>query len=120
MTLQNHRSSERRIISRFPVKSGLFALDSHLGPIIDISMNGLAFRYPQRRTLKDVEKGLGIIFDEEDLCFDRIPVKTVADFILSANNSRTVIRRCGVHFLNLSPTQKTLLKNFIWFNTAAS
>ncbi len=120
MTLQNVVVSERRKIPRFPVQSGLFALDSHLGQIIDISMTGLAFRYPQRPLIQDIEKGMGIIFDEEDLCFDRIPVKTIADFIMSDENDRIIIRRCGVRFLDLSPTQKTLLKNFIWFNTAAA
>ncbi|OIP46641.1 MAG: hypothetical protein AUK28_06965 [Desulfobacterales bacterium CG2_30_60_27] len=112
---------ERRRNPRFPVSSGLFAVDFQMGQIIDISMGGLAFRYVERRQRKPDGEGVGIIFDEEDLCFDRIPVQTVSDVILShAGEDKTpTVRRCGVRFLDLSYTQKSLLQNFIWFNTNA-
>lgn len=110
---------ERRNIPRFHVNSGLFAVNFQLGQIIDISMEGLAFRYVEREKKRESDRGIGIIFDEDDLCFDRIPVLTVSDIIISEDRDveTPIIRRCGVRFLDLSPTQKSLLQNFIWFST---
>ena len=121
MNTSQARSPERRHDPRFHVISGLFAVDFQMGQIIDISMGGLAFRYVERRQRRTHNHGVGIIFDEEDLCFDRISVQTVSDLILSkpAEEKQPIVRRCGLRFLALSPTQKSLLQNFIWFNTNA-
>jgi c-di-GMP-binding flagellar brake protein YcgR len=113
---------ERRHLPRFQVHSGLFAMDSQLGQILDISMGGLAFRYVERQQPPTTDQGIGIIFDEEDLCFDHIPVQTITDAVIFDRQGKKIpsIRRCGVRFLDLSPTQRTLLQNFIWFNAAAT
>lgn len=112
---------ERRYNPRFQVTSGLFAVDFQMGQIIDISIGGLAFRYVERRKRKALKQGVGIIFDEDDFCFDRIPVQIVTDIIISSRveEKPAIIKRCGVRFLDLAPTQKDLLQNFIWFNTVA-
>ena len=47
--MTNHTAAlERRKHKRFNAFSGVFAVNSHFGLIVDISMGGLSFRYVDR------------------------------------------------------------------------
>jgi len=114
-------AQERRTQTRFEARSGIFTLDHHLGKIIDISVGGLSFEYAEQSESGEPPAGLGTIFDDEELCLDRIPVSTINDIVspeaAESSESTTVLRRCSVRFHDLSPMQRCQLENFIWFNT---
>jgi hypothetical protein len=85
-----------------------------LGPLEDVSMDGLGFRY-----ICDGEPSNGsyveIFMTDGDFYLGRVPIKTVADVQLvnkSASNS-TAWRHCSLRFREVTGYQRTKLQEFI-------
>lgn len=107
---------DRREHRRFEVMSGVFALNSRFGQVIDISLGGIAFHYIDHQPWSARTTEYGALFGEDDLCLDNIPMQTVTDEALPGELA-TTIRRRGLKFGPLTPAQKNLLEHFIWVNT---
>jgi hypothetical protein len=87
-----------------------------IGPVIDITWGGLAFRYTYDDE-KNLETAcrLSIFFTGEDFYLRMVPVKIVYEI---EENSETPIttprmKRCGVKFGRLTECQRPMLKQFI-------
>ncbi len=110
---------ERRKHKRFDAYSGVFAVNSHFGLIVNISLGGLAFRYVDKGEWGDAEIDSGALFGEDDLWINDIPIKNISECVANdgvACKSTTVKRR-SVQFGELTPDQQKLLESFIWVNT---
>ena len=117
--MSDKKMVERRKHQRFRVREGVFVVlgpDSNkIGTIMDISMGGLAYNYLE--DLFDEEdkfSELNIFFAEESLYLKKIKFQVVADqqppkIPFSSIN----LRRCGVRFDNLNPSQTSELEHFI-------
>ena len=107
---------DRRRDKRYMVKEGAFTVNSKKsGMITDISTGGLTFRYVDRKTWQGDSQELDIVFDADDFYLDKIPFKTVSDFITSGElpDKAKVIKRHSVSFGKLTPGQMEQLQYFI-------
>ena len=121
---------ERRKRNRFPLKAGAF-VEFHkprlfnLGkphvaksaPIIEISYEGLAFKYIDRNMWPHDFNVLSISAISETNKIDHIPFKAVSDYSMSRLPNSNFIRRCGIKFGKLTHAQKSQLYDFIQNNT---
>ena len=112
--------SEYRRHRRLKAKKGAVAVLCgryyKIGPVIDITWGGLAFRYTydDEKNLESAYR-LSIFFTGEDFYLRTVPVEIVYDI---EENSETPItaprmKRCGVKFGRLTECQRFLLKQFI-------
>ena len=110
---------EGRQHRRFTVHNGGFAALCNeftaLGQIIDISRDGLSFRYvaSKARTYESAE--LRILMTDGSFCFEKVPFKTVWDSAMPREFSfgSISLRHCGVQFGDLTHRQKADLEHFI-------
>ena len=111
--------AERRKYNRFKVAEGAFAkfhkprlfklIKPRIvksAPIIDISLEGLAFQYTDRTMWSPNFNELSISKAAVDVKIDNVPFKTISDFLASRFSDSTLIRRCGVKFGKLTPSEK--------------
>ena len=110
--MTNHdQFPERRKFTRFQVKDRSFALNTQYGPIVDISMDGLAFLHVQiERDLKKVSE-TGVLFAEKTMVCDQLPVKVVSD--QNADGESAILRRGSLQFGDLTQEQLSQLELFI-------
>lgn len=109
---------ERRKHTRIRLKNGAFVgvgpNFDQVGPLIDISTGGLAFRY---MALKKQPSGLSLdIFStNRNFYLSYIPFKTVSDCetVEKAPSSSITMRRCSLEFSKLTRNQKSRLEQFI-------
>ncbi|UCD86681.1 MAG: PilZ domain-containing protein [Desulfobacterales bacterium] len=110
---------ERRKHKRIQVRTGAFVgVGPHfnqVGPLIDISMGGLAFRYMAREKQPD-GLSLDIFLTDRDFYLDYVPFTAVSDF----KTPDTTTRRCSVQFGNLTQSQISCLEHFIAAYTSPS
>lgn len=111
--------NDRRSYKRFKVMSGVFAVNSRFGQIIDISMGGISFRYIDKNGIAPQPEERGFIFSDDDLCLDNIPLRTISDQVVNGgvSSQSTTVRRRSLEFGVLTSQQKNLLEHFIWVNT---
>ena len=115
--------NERRKDKRFRTQEGIFALlDSaspRLGPIVDISMGGLAFRYKGKDLPLTESSDLTLLFDDKQLNVFNMPVKfktkpianvEIAELEKTEFDSKM---RCCVQFEELTYHQRLSLDNLI-------
>ena len=111
-------SEERRQSQRYLVKGRAVAVLSpnHILPyqIIDISRDGLAFSYHGQQKWDDELLQLEL-YDDENLFLDKIPIRIVSDCPL--DESSRDLRRCGVQFGELTPSQEAQLEYFLQKHT---
>lgn len=111
-------SEEQRKSQRFIVKGRAVAVLSpnHILPyqILDISRDGLAFNHYGPQKWDDELLQLQL-YDDEELFLDKIPIRIVSDCPL--DESTRDLRRCGVQFGELTPSQKAQLEYFIQEHT---
>ena len=109
---------DNRKFSRFIVKGRANAILSpnHILPyqIIDISRNGLAFSYRGSLAWGDELLEL-ILLDDENFYLDKIPIRIISDSPLDESSQH--LRRCGVQFGELTPSQEAQLEYFIQKHT---
>ncbi|MGV1098284.1 hypothetical protein ACUUL3_02610 [Thiovibrio sp. JS02] len=87
---------DSRLCKRFQVKSGVIALDSVYGEIIDVSFGGLSFRYTAYGEMVSQPVEFGIIFGGEELFFESIALRNISDIVedAGAEGDKAVRRRC--------------------------
>jgi hypothetical protein len=110
---------ERRKHQRFQVQDGAFAVLTpdfcNWSQIIDISRGGLAFCYTGLEQLPNASFALGISLADFGFYLGKVPFKAIWDFEIANEDacSFTTIRRCGVEFGKLTPSQLFQLEYFI-------
>jgi hypothetical protein len=109
---------ERRRHRRFRVPVGVFVSfrpdNSRLGEIIDISLNGLSFRYLASGGPANGSNRLNIFLTERGFCLDDLPFETVSDVgTYEIPFTPVTMRRSGVQFEELTEDQISGLEYFI-------
>ena len=104
-------SIQKRCCERYKMKDGAVALLNCAIPfhIIDISKQGLAFRYVGLEKWFDDPVEIDLVYD--DFCLKNLVVQTVSD--LKVSNGFIQTRRHSVMFDKLSASQKAQLEKFI-------
>lgn len=111
---------ERRKFKRFRPQEGTMAVDHNaLGPVIDISMGGLAFRYMGEYPKKTNSNHLGIFLGSEDILIEEISTKVILDKQISQGSSflNTPTRQRSIQFTKLTRSQHKYLTDFIGSKT---
>jgi hypothetical protein len=86
---------------------------SRVGPLTDISMNGLTFRYRARKKQRD-GLSLDIFLTDRDFYLSYVPFRTVSDRKISRSSSESAsTRQCTVQFGNLTPAQMSRLQDLV-------
>ncbi len=90
-----------------------------LGPVIDISMGGLAFRYMGETPKQLRSNNLGIFLGSEDILIEEITTKVILDKQISQGSSflNTPTRQRSIQFTELTRSQQKHLKDFIGSKT---
>lgn len=116
---------ERRIHKRFQVPTGTYVGlrpdYTRLGQIIDISLDGLAFDYVGDGKKSSAEsRELDILMLDGAFHLYKIPCRIISDFraYQSPSGPSMSMRRCGVHFGELTAYQSGRLEYFIEKHTA--
>lgn len=112
---------ERRGRKRFPVKEGCLIIlgNEPIKPwqILDISEEGLAFRYiGGAEDTKSISR-LDILTRDVALCIEKIPFQVISDLEMTGPGSRFYsLKRCSGKFGLLTPEQNgqlgTLIKTY--------
>ncbi len=107
---------ERRKFKRYRPKGGTIAINDHaLGPVINISMGGLSFRYLEGCSTKSSSNSLGIFLGSDDILIDHITSKVISDQLIPQESLflKTSTRQRSIQFLNLNERQRQNLEDFI-------
>ena len=123
----NNQLAERRRGRRFKVRDGGVALLTPPGPhstivgdIIDISRNGLSFRYLADKALPAEAKELTIASAPDKFYLRGLPVRAISDFEIATVPFSTLSpRRHGLEFGELTGEQAARLESFIASHAAA-
>jgi len=117
------RTLERRRKRRFPAKDGCL-VTIQIDPvkpwqILDISEEGLSFRYiGGAEKLKPLSE-LDILTCDTSVCIERVPFRLVSDRTMVDQAPRKFqMNRCSVQFCSLTPEQETGLTSFLRDYTA--
>lgn len=112
------KKKEHRKRKRFQVPEGTFVgigpeFDK-VGPLVDLSMTGLSFRYvggkePPKASYVD------IFMTNGEFYLGRLPIEPMenCEVVDTDPSTPSTLRRCGVKFGKLTQEQKTKLKKFI-------
>lgn len=107
---------EKRRYKRFIAPEGMVALVGDpltiLGTIMDLSENGLSFRYIHKKKQAVELSRLDILYSDKLIYIEHIPFRAVFDIELSVSDIFR-IRRCGIQFKQLTERQFYLLKYLI-------
>lgn len=112
------QNAERRKTKRFCATKGAFAVVkpdySLMGPIVDISMGGVSFRYLDSKDKVENVSVISLLYVNKYI-FENIQVETVSDFKEETPfaSGCTRLRRQGLKFKNLLPHQISQLEDFI-------
>jgi hypothetical protein len=115
--------ADRREAKRYRVKEGIFAVlaavKDKLGPIKDISIKGLSFRYVNDDILVSGVSELKIIIAGMGLYLEGIQVEPVSDFEVKNGFSVSPLklRQVNVRFINLTSKQTAAIERFILVHT---
>jgi len=110
------RLPERRKHARHPVTHGAFVINTTKpGRITDISLNGLSWRYIDRKGWPEESSCLDIVVDDFDLRVEKIPYEVITDHPAPHDypDGAPVVRRRSVRFGQLSARQRTALEALI-------
>ena len=111
--------SEHRSHKRFNVHEGALAViydrDNIVGPVIDISRNGLSFRYVKKGKKTICSPKLSLFLTAQAFRLQKVPFKIIYDFEEKPQQPVTsmTIHRCGGQFGKLTKEQKFALRLFI-------
>ncbi len=120
--MNGKKPAERRKHKRFKVQNDTFVMlrsnDTKVGPIIDVSMDGLGFHYVGSKKPIGESAKLSILPAEDSSYLYKIPCRAVWDRKVNENHFSSIsMRRCGVQFGELTPYQKAQLEQFIQDHT---
>ncbi len=121
---QKNNKLERRTHPRYPVSdSGAVMISPNCiisYGLLDISQTGLSFAYNGKQAERWIDKKCTMDFFSEDFSLKGIPIIIVSDRLLredeipqETREAVFTLRRCGVHFLRLTSSQKTYLKHYL-------
>lgn len=111
--------SEHRSHKRFKVHEGALAViydrENRIGPVIDISRSGLAFRYVKRDKKTSSASKLSLFLTAQAFRLQKVPFEIIYDFEEKPQQPVTsmTIHRCGGQFGKLTKEQKFALRLFI-------
>ena len=117
MTTKNF--PERRKSKRYKVATPAFVECSadaiSTGQILDISKGGLSFRYMSKGDKPKKVFQLRIYSSRDDFSIENVTVKTIYDLTtpVAFAVTKATMRRRGVQFTDLSPSQVSQLEHFI-------
>lgn len=114
-SLQN-QPAERRKEERYQVTGKAFAENSaRNGLITDISLDGLAYRYVDRKRWPEESYCLDIVLDEEDFRLRRLPFTIVNECVAAHDcpDRTLIVKERRIQFLDLTPAQRARLEYFI-------
>ncbi|MDY6951965.1 MAG: PilZ domain-containing protein [Thermodesulfobacteriota bacterium] len=111
-------ATERRKEKRFQAPPSAFVIHgpyfTSRAQIIDISMGGLAFRYPLVKKPSDELLELDILFARGSFYLGKVPVRIVSHGVAAKRPFDTIpMRRCSLQFGALTRHQKSQLGYFI-------
>jgi len=110
-------AEERRSQRRLAVNGRLYATARRSGLIADISPEGLAFHYIDRKRWPTEDDTLTICSDANDFTLVGIPYTVTSDQPVNQKDPALVVKRMGLSFGALSPKQQEqlnyLLQHFI-------
>jgi|GEM_PF-580437 hypothetical protein len=111
---------ERRRNRRYRAQDGTVALLlgaplNLMGSVIDVSREGLAFRYIANGKRPSESFELDILYSHDLVYIDKIPFIIVSDTEISGESASKLfpLRRCGVQFGEMTESQKLRLKYLI-------
>ena len=115
------KQDERRSAERYYVTGGCVVLDSaysshyfQLGDLLDISPEGVAFRYIGKKRPTNEVIEITIVYCKHNFCLTALMSKSVSDVAIKAKNGHHVpMRRWGLKFGELTPEQRFRIKEFI-------
>ncbi|MBW1898284.1 MAG: hypothetical protein JRI61_04405 [Deltaproteobacteria bacterium] len=118
--------SHRRKWKRFTVKGGAVVIlekprimgllgqsNIEFGPIVNISMGGLASQYIENKRRMSSTDKLSIRMPDKSIIVDKVSYKTIADFEVAEMPDGKKIRNRCVKFFNMSSYQTFRLDDFI-------
>ena len=86
---------------------------SRVGPLTDISMDGLTFHYKSRKKQRD-GLSLDIFLTDRDFYLSYVPFRTLSDVETFENASDpAATRQCTVQFGDLTPNQAARLQDLV-------
>lgn len=90
-----------------------------LGPVIDISMGGLSFRYMDDKSDNPMTDFFGIFLGSDNILIDKIQSQVVSDKETPQGTSflQTRSRQRSIQFVSLTTDQQKELENFILTKT---
>ena len=84
-----------------------------LGPIVNISMGGLAVQYVENKQRSQEYSELSIYFPSEGIVLDEVPFEIISDFEITRLPDDKMIRKRCVKFGKLTTYQAFQLEEFI-------
>jgi hypothetical protein len=121
--LADKKMLERRKHKRFQVQDDAVAVlrpsVDKRGPIIDISMGGLAFSYVTSKDSSNRSSRLDILLPDLSFYLAHMPIRTVSDFKVTSESPFRSIesRRRSVQFGKMTQEQMSQLERFIQNHT---
>ena len=109
--------TERREYKRFKLKENVFAADAdRMGQIVDLSMGGLSFRYPELQKQSVESQELDIFVKDNSFFLQNLSITTVSDrkVVDDINYPMPLLRQRGVKFQELTSEQKFQLEYLLW------
>ncbi len=98
-------------------KPGIIAMGKpnliEMGPIVDISMGGVAFQYIENKKRQVDATELAVAMPSDDYRVDSVPFETIADFEVAALPDGNRIRNRCVRFVNVTPYLAYRIEDFI-------
>jgi hypothetical protein len=109
---------ERRKYKRYKACSGVFAVNSQFGLIVDISIGGLAFNYVEKEPWPHNSADKGALYGEDEMWIDNMPIRSISKGTTEKGvSSRSpVIKKRRVVFAELPPAKRVLIEKFISIN----
>ena len=93
---------------------------SIMGNIVDVSLDGLCFRYIASPKASNRSSHIDILLTDGSFRLHKIAVQTISDFEIDGKTSMGVeTRQCGMQFGELTDNQKSDLRYFIQTYTTA-
>ena len=84
-----------------------------MGPIVDVSMGGIAFQYIENKRRQADIAELAIAMPSDDCRVDGVPFEIIADFEVAALPDGKRIRNRCVRFVNLTPYLSYRIEDYI-------
>lgn len=115
LPIQSSSPSERRQYQRFKAPEKTLAITPNIiGQIVDISVGGCELKYIDNNGKLAPNGAMDILMNDKGFYMEQVPIATAwQDQPESSALSTIVIRKIGIRFADLSPSQKERIDYFI-------